>query len=109
MPVIRARTAAACLLFCGCAPRAAPLSPPGRQEDVVFSRSSPLSRTAEIARRTLTPLTLRRGEEVLVASGKDFREQPLDPAREQFRSTFLPGRRRPAGTDCWSSWRRGTS
>lgn len=83
------RAAALLLLAAGCAPRAAPLAPPGRQEDVVFTRVSPLSRTREIARRTLTPLVFRRGDEVLQAKGQAFREQPVDLAHEQF-SLYIP-------------------
>lgn len=77
------------LAVIGCAHQAAALLPPGRLEEVTFTRYSPLSRTAEVARRTLTPLTIRHGEEVLSARGMVLREQPLDLAKEKF-AVYLP-------------------
>jgi pimeloyl-ACP methyl ester carboxylesterase len=65
-------------------------SPATVLEDVVFSSYSPLSRTAEIARRTLPPLTVRRGEEAFAARGERFQEQPVDLSKEKF-TLYVPG------------------
>ena len=84
------------VLSLGCAQRASAPAPPATVlEDVVFNRYSALSRTAEIARRTLTPLTVRRGEEVLAARGEALREQPIDLTREKF-TLYVPGGPPPA-------------
>jgi hypothetical protein len=61
--------------------------PPGMAEDVVFTRDSPLATGAEIARRTLTPLTYLQAQRTLVDPGSmdralDALERPpaVDPA-----------------------------
>jgi pimeloyl-ACP methyl ester carboxylesterase len=59
------------------------------QDGVVFTQPSPLARPDEIARRALTPLTFRRTEQALEASGQTLREQPVDVAREKF-TLYLP-------------------
>src|SRR5215470_9200617 len=61
----------------------------GTTEDVVFTLYSTLSRTEEIARRTLPPLTFRRGQEMFAARGKKLREQPIDLSKESF-AVYVP-------------------
>jgi hypothetical protein len=83
--------AVALVLLFSCAQ--APVVPavPGKGEaEAVFDRASALSGNHEIARRMLTPLTYRRGEEAMKASGKGFNPQPLDIAKERF-SIYVPG------------------
>jgi len=85
------RWAVAALATAACAQqRTASPGPATVLDDVVFSSYSPLSRTAEIARRTLPPLTLRRGEETFAARGERFREQPVDLSKERF-TLYVPG------------------
>src|SRR5690349_10697209 len=62
----------------------------GALRDVVFDRYSPYSRNQEIARRTLTPLTLRYGQQMLETTGQAFREQPVDLTQEKF-TLYVPG------------------
>lgn len=73
-----------------CAQRAPAAQIGGTLQEVVFDRYTPLSRNEEIARRTLTPLTFRRGQEVLAATGQAFREQPIDLTKEKF-VVYVPG------------------
>lgn len=62
----------------------------GRAEDsVVFTRYSPLSRAAEVAQRTLPPLTHRRIEQALAARQQALTEQSIDLANEKF-DLYLP-------------------
>jgi hypothetical protein len=76
----------------GCARRApVPSSDGGQAGDVVFTQYSPLSRSAEILRRTLPPLTFRRGQQALSARGQALAEQPLDLAQEKFAVYVPPG------------------
>ena len=60
---------AALLLLLGACVRQPMAAPRAQTRDVVFTGYSPLSRTAEIGRRTLTPLTYRLGKIALAASG----------------------------------------
>jgi pimeloyl-ACP methyl ester carboxylesterase len=70
--------------------------PPAKQLDLTFDRYTPLSSNSEMARRTLTPLTARRIEQ-MKARGNALREQPIDLAKEKF-SLYLPaGPQPPAG------------
>lgn len=79
------RTATLLIAFGGCVHRtAAPAPPSSVRVGVSFTGYSPLSRIAEIARRTLTPLTFRRGQRMLSATGQALREQPIDLAEEKF-------------------------
>ena len=66
--------ALACLLVAACATTS---------EYAVFTRYSPLSRNAEIARRVLPPLTHRR------IAGAKLAEQAIDLAREKF-DVYVP-------------------
>ena len=72
-----------------CAQRSPAGGGPGATEDIVFTQYSPLSRTEEIARRTLPPLTFRRGQELFAAKGKKLREQQIDLAKEKF-AVYVP-------------------
>jgi pimeloyl-ACP methyl ester carboxylesterase len=65
--------------------------------DVVFTRYSPLSRNAEIARRMLPPLTYRRIEESLTAGQAKLAEQAIDLAHEKFDLYVPPTAPPPAG------------
>ncbi len=82
------RVLAACALLAGCAPRA-DSRPPGMQEDVTFTRDSPLATGDEIARRTLTPLTYAALEVRLDAQRKAL-ETAVDLPKERF-SVYVPG------------------
>ena len=77
----------------GCARRgAAPSSESGGPEqDEIFTLYSPLSRSAEILRRTLPPLTFRRGQQALAAKGKALAEQSIDLTKERFAVYVPPG------------------
>lgn len=57
--------------------------------DVVFDRSSTLSSNDELLHRMLTPLTQKRGEEMLQATGQKLRDQPIDLAKEKF-TLYVP-------------------
>lgn len=83
----RAASAAAALIWCGCAQRAVAPGPPATLlEDVAFAQYTPLSRSAEIARRALPPLVVLRLAHPLAA---DAREQPVDLANERF-TLYVP-------------------
>ncbi len=71
-----------------CVPRAAPLLPPATQRDFVFDRYTPLSSNAEMARRTLPPLTVRRMLE-FERQGNVLRQQAVDLTREKF-AVYVP-------------------
>jgi pimeloyl-ACP methyl ester carboxylesterase len=73
----------------GCTRRGSGRGSAGSVEEVVFTEYSPLSRAEEIARRTLTPLTFRRGQEVMAARGKQLSGQQIDLANERF-AVFVP-------------------
>jgi len=55
-----------------------------------LDRYSSLSRNEEIARRTLSPLTQRRGQQMLAATRQAFRDQPIDLTKERF-TVYVPG------------------
>lgn len=64
----------------------------GRGEsDVVFTRYSPLSRNAEIARRALPPLTYQRFQQTLATQGLRLQDQAIDLAKERFDLYVPPG------------------
>ena len=77
------------VLLGSCAGRTPASGRAGHSEDVVFTDYSPLSRSEEIARRTLPPLTFRRGLELFSAKGKKLGEQQIDLAKEKF-AVYLP-------------------
>src|SRR5262245_7085220 len=74
----------ASLLLCACAQQAPAPQASGGLQDVIFDRYSPLSRNEEIARRTMTPLTWHRSQQVLSSRGQGFRDQPIDLTKERF-------------------------
>jgi pimeloyl-ACP methyl ester carboxylesterase len=88
--VINAAVLSVLLSSGGCVHASGPRLPPGRlQEDLVFARYSPLSRAAEIARRTLTPLTFLYGQQGLSTHQVAFREQSIDLSHEKF-NVYIP-------------------
>lgn len=66
-----------------------------REDDVVFVRTTPLSSNAEIARRTLPPLTYRRVQQTLAARGEHLAPQAVDVRRERF-DLYVPAGAPPA-------------
>jgi pimeloyl-ACP methyl ester carboxylesterase len=86
------RRSALLLLLLACAQL--PRVPGSEHSDLVFERYTPLSSNAELARRVLTPLTVRRGEEAMATNKTALREQPIDLAKEKF-SIYVPGRTPP--------------
>jgi pimeloyl-ACP methyl ester carboxylesterase len=56
---------------------------------VTFTRYSALSRSAEIAHRTLPPLTFRRGQQVLASKGQALQEQAIHLSKETF-ALYVP-------------------
>lgn len=78
------------LLLGGCVRASTSRLPPGRlQQDLVFTKYSPLSRPAEIARRTLTPLTFLYGHQGLSTHKVALREQSIDLSKEKF-NIYIP-------------------
>src|SRR6202790_3547851 len=61
----------------------------GLQSDVVFSDYSPLSSSAELLHRFLSPLNAVRGEKRLAHSAVALRDQPIDLVRERF-TVYVP-------------------
>jgi pimeloyl-ACP methyl ester carboxylesterase len=61
----------------------------GLQSDVVFSDYSPLSSSAELVRRLLSPLNAVRAGKRLAHSAVALRDQPIDLAQERF-TVFVP-------------------
>ena len=84
----------ALFLLAACAPPS--LSPPAKQLELTFDRYSPLSTNAEMARRTLTPLTSNRIVE-MKARGSTLREQPVELEKEKFAVYVPAGPQPPAG------------
>jgi hypothetical protein len=66
----------------------------GLQSEVVFTEYSPLSRSVELARRTLTPLTNVELARASVTSG--LRPQAIDLNQETF-AVYVPVKRPPQG------------
>lgn len=64
---------------------------PGLHTGIVLTESSPLASTAEIVRRTFSPLTAQHIAEVASVAG-----QPLDITREKF-VVYVPTRKPPQG------------
>ena len=67
---------------------AAPLSP-GLHTSVVFDHVSPLSSTAELIRRTFSPLAAQR-----MTGGASLTGHPIKIAQEQF-LVYVPARKPP--------------
>jgi hypothetical protein len=65
------------------------------EENVTFSEYSPLSRSLELARRMLTPLSFQRLQQHLASTPDTLREQPIDLARERF-LIYVPSTPAPA-------------
>ena len=82
------RGAVVTLLLLACA--TVPVIPGTEKRDEVFDKYTPLASNAEMARRVLTPLTVRRGDEVLAAKKTVLREQSIELAKEKF-SLYVPG------------------
>ncbi|HEY6910810.1 MAG TPA: PHB depolymerase family esterase [Myxococcales bacterium] len=80
-----------------CARQAVPGPPATQLHDVVFDRYSPLSDSAEIARRTLTPLTFLHGQQLLASRGQALGGQPVDLSKEKFAVYVSAGAPPPAG------------
>jgi hypothetical protein len=68
----------------------------GLQRDVVFTDYSPLSRSAELIRRLLSPLNALRVNQMSTQPGHAIREQPLDLAHEKF-VLYVPAAAPPHG------------
>jgi pimeloyl-ACP methyl ester carboxylesterase len=83
------------LSLCACARQAVPGPPATQLNDVIFDRYTPLSSNEEIARRTLTPLTLVHGQQALAARGEALGGQPVDLAKERF-AVYVPAGAPPA-------------
>jgi pimeloyl-ACP methyl ester carboxylesterase len=86
---MRSAGLAAALCIGACAGRAVPTGPAEISREAIFTRASPLSRSAEIGRRVLTPLTFAAGQQAIRARSEQLREQAIDPARESF-GLFVP-------------------
>ena len=69
---------------------AAPMAP-GLHTGVIFDQASPLASTAEIVRRTFSPLTAAR-----IAATHSLAGQPIDIAHETF-TVYVPEHRPPQG------------
>ena len=90
--MVRAMRTALLALLLACGHRAAPLGPPVRaDESAVFDLYTPLSRNIEIARRTLTPLTFARGQQVMAEKHEQFVYQAIDLSQERFAVYVPPG------------------
>ena len=81
-------------LSAGTYPQGTADASPGLKSGVVFTEYSPLSRSAELARRTLSPLANLALTRALGASS--LRDQGIDLARETF-SVYVPARRPAQG------------
>jgi len=69
----------------------------GRMEtDVVFTRYTPLSRSAEVARRALPPLAYHRMQQALATAKQKLAEQAIDLAAEKF-DIYVPSGSPPPG------------
>ena len=68
----------------------------GLQRDVIFGEYSPLSRSAEVARRMLSPLAMAEIARVSASSHLTLREQPIDLQHERF-AIYVPATAPPQG------------
>jgi pimeloyl-ACP methyl ester carboxylesterase len=67
------------------------------QNDVVFTRYSPLSRSTEVARRALPPVIYRRMTQALADAKQQLAGQAIDLAKEKFDIYVPSGAPPPAG------------
>jgi pimeloyl-ACP methyl ester carboxylesterase len=67
----------------------------GLQRGVVFTAYTPLTRSVELARRMLTPLTYRKLLRAAAGPGHGLKEQPVDLAHERF-TIYVPHGSSPA-------------
>ena len=80
-------------------PAAAADAPAGRtglQSDVAFADYSPLSRSAELARRSLSPLNAIVQRQQAAAAGRAIPDQPIDLSQERF-ALYVPDQAPPQG------------
>ncbi len=75
-------------------PTVAPLGP-GVHRGIVFTAYTPLTRSVELARRMLTPLSYRALVRAAAAPGHRLREQPVDLTNERF-TMYVPSGPPPA-------------
>ena len=68
----------------------------GLQREVIFGEYSPLSRSAEVARRMLSPLANEEIARVSANSHLTLREQAIDLAHERF-AVYVPAQAPPQG------------
>jgi predicted esterase len=86
----------ACVIFLGSVASAlAQSAPSGTLSDVTFTKYSPLSSNAELARRLLSPLKNARLQK-MIAGGARLGEQPVDLPQEKF-AVYVPPRMPAAG------------
>ncbi|WP_109126415.1 hypothetical protein [Dyella sp. C11] len=71
-------------------------APTGMLDGVTFTQVSPLSGSAELARRLVTPLNARRLQQQASAHGVALADQPVDPSREHF-VLYVPANAPPGG------------
>jgi len=74
----------------------APAGGTGLQGYVQFTDYSPLSRSAELARRSLSPLNAIRVRQEAARSGHPLPDQPIDLAQERF-ALYVPEQAPPEG------------
>ncbi|MGH8221107.1 MAG: hypothetical protein ACREUT_21445 [Steroidobacteraceae bacterium] len=98
---LRVCVLAACVLAAACAlaivSQGAIAPESGLHRAVILSAYSPLTRSLELARRMLTPLSYRRLLHAAAAPGRALREQPVDLAKERFMIYVPRGPSRAAG------------
>jgi dienelactone hydrolase len=71
-------------------------APVGLQPSVVFTDYSPLSRDAELLRRLVNPLIVRRADRAVAKSGAVLHDQDVDLAKERF-ALYVPAERPAQG------------
>jgi hypothetical protein len=99
------------LMFCGiifttCAIGDSAAEFTGLRSGVVFSDYSPLSSSAELLHRLLSPLNAAEVRKRLAQSAVALRDQPIDLAQEKLQFLY-PRIRRPKVMGYWCSYRRG--
>jgi len=79
-------------------PAGAQTSVPGVRDEVVFTEYSPLSSSAELVRRLLSPLTALHLNQEAERAGRTLRGQPIDLAKEHYSISIPTSPRSPSGT-----------